>query len=267
MSFRDGNGRSRRIAVGVIVGLGLAAVGAVAVGADGQDEAPDSATVQRSQTGQALGPPCRMDTGVDRSTREEPSAGLLAVLGVLRTAAVDEDRFPAAESVRGTPGVQLEATRYLGTAPSGNRYYVVPLRNGRVAEEPLPQRCVQALRGEARERAERRNRRVRDARPAWDICLLSETGSGGCGMGGATVLEERGTIGSSQAGGPTSDVVGLVPDGVASVTARYDGFERTVPVARNFFAYGVELDASRALRAQILWRDQAGDVIREIPPG
>jgi hypothetical protein len=127
-----------------------------------------------------------------------------------------------------------------GTAPSGVRHYVVPIRNGQVAEEPLPERCVRELSGEARERAERRNRRIRDARPAWDICLLAETGSGGCGVGGAPALEERGTIGSSQTSGGASDVVGLVPDGVASVTARYDGFERSVPVTRNFFTYGVD---------------------------
>lgn len=267
MFFGDGSGRARRIVLGVIAGLGLAAAGAVAVSADGQEEAPDSAGAARSQTGQALGPPCRVDTDVDRSTREAPGPGLLAVLGVLRSDARERDRFPAPDGVRGTPGVQLEATRYLGTAPSGVRHYVVPIRNGQVAEEPLPERCVRELSGEARERAERRNRRIRDAKPAWDICLLAETGSGGCGVGGALALEERGTIGSSQTSGGASDVVGLVPDGVASVTARYDGFERTVPVTRNFFTYGVELDASRALRARILWRDQAGRVIREIPPG
>lgn len=267
MSFGDGSGRTRRIAFGVIVGLGLAAAGAVAVSADGQDEAPDSAGAARSQTGQASGPPCRVDTDVDRTTREAPGPGLLAVLGVLRSDARERDRFPAPDGVRGTPGVQLEATRYLGTAPSGLRHYVVPIRNGQVAEEPLPERCVRELSGEARERAERRNRRIRDAQPAWDICLLAETGSGGCGVGGARALEERGTIGSSQTSGGASDVVGLVPDGVASVTARYDGFERTVPVTRNFFTYGVELGASGALRARIVWRDPAGRVIREIPPG
>jgi hypothetical protein len=94
-----------------------------------------------------------------------------------------------------------------GTAPSGVRHYVVPIRNGQVAEEPLPERCVRELSGEARERAERRTRRIRDAQPAWDICLLAETGSGGCGVGGALALEERGTIGSSQTSGGASDVV------------------------------------------------------------
>lgn len=256
----------------LVGGLGVAASGErpsdpTRAAAQSQPEAANPTVSEPTQTGRAAGPPCKVDTSVDRSTSQQPSDALTAVLGVLRTEPRPQDRFPAPARIRGTPGVQLEATRYLGAAPSGDRYYVVPLRNGHVAEAPLPRQCVQELSGEARKRAERRNRRIGHAKPAWDICLLSETGSGGCGMGGAAALRKRGTIGSSQGPAGGSDVVGLVPDGVASVTARYpDGFERTVPVASNFFSYRVSLGASRALQAQFLWKDQAGNVIRDIPP-
>lgn len=257
-----------RWGAGIVVALGVSVPAAASVDGlwrpdIGPQPPPPTVTVSASSA-----VPCDVEEGsASRPSTGQPSAALLSALGVLRTPQTANDRPPDPKVLARLDGAQLGATRYVGTVNGGRRYYVVPIRNARGIEDPLPERCLRALSDEQRRSAEHRNAAIAKARgghPRWDICLIEENGGGGCGVGGAKDLLERGTIGTSGAGSGRSHVVGLVPDGVASVTVGYgDGSQRTIDVTRNFFAYDVGLAPPQGLPT-IRWNDAAGKTIKTI---
>ncbi len=187
-------------------------------------------------------------------TQQPPSAALRRVLGVLRRPRARADRFDALDRLP-LADVNRAAIRHVGTTPSGERYFVVPNKGSRI-EQPLPERCLQALAPAQRNEARRRNRRLTHPRAHPQICLLSSNGGGTCGDT-ATTLSARGSWGASGTPDGRTEVVGLVPDGVVKVTITYrDGSTRTFPVRDNFYSYQVSLPPERADPQTITWKDK-----------
>ncbi len=169
-----------------------------------------------------------------------PSPELLAVFGVLRSDGSPTDRFPRPERANVTAGIDLSGSRALGESGSGHSYFAVPVLATAAPDACAPQSQPTTT-------------------PVWDVCLLDENGAGGCGASGPATLRRRGVIQTISRANGITDVVGLVPDGVATVVPAYpDGSTREISVARNFFAFEVRLPANQALPSQITWRDAEG---------
>jgi hypothetical protein len=232
--------RRTAVLLAVILGVVTAVPAAAAVGGLwSPDVQPDPPTPAKA-TARAT---TSCDDRAASSAPGAPGADLLAVFGVLRSEGSAADRFPRPERANDTPGIDLAGSRAVGRSASGHSYFVLP-----VLTAAAPRSCA----GESQTTA------------TWDVCLLDENGAGGCGASGAAALRRRGTIQTLSRANGVTDVVGLVPDGVATVVPEYpDGSTREIGVARNFFAYEVRLPAQQALPSRVTWRDADGREVEQ----
>lgn len=192
-------------------------------------------------------------------TNASPSTLLTNILGVLRRPYSSEDQFPALRLPQGLAAlngaaVNPHAIRFLGTA-GRKSYFAVPI----AGSAHVPAHCRQGLTARQRHNAEA-SQPPPITQPR--ICLLSSTGSGGCG-GSPGELRERGAqIGIGTAANETI-VAGLVPDGVTAVTITYGRSHRTFAIHNNFLSYVVAVGASRAPNA-VVWHFADGSA-RRVP--
>lgn len=236
-------------------------------------------------------------------TDEPPSAELLATLGVLRRPARAVEQALSPEDLGWLPAEGIyRAHLRIARSASGRRFLVVAARNTRFSA-PRPQRCVDALRRRAarlvaREpgdvRRELRRVLAQVIRDEWagpptgpqEGVFLFDYGPGGSGGGGVGVqyLRERGMFGSSGRGRPGAGdravVSGLLPDGVATVTATFarvvsrgryrpprrypTTVRRTVQVRDNVVAFTVPRPAPDAFPTRMVWRAADGAVVRVV---
>lgn len=253
--------RHRRLLVLAVVALAGLAVPAVAAVTDlwhpDVRPAPPMGTVT-SSPGTAVS--CRRTSS--RRLDVGPPAGpaFTAVLGVLARPRTSADAFDRRYlRAPGLVGVDVDGIRYVGTAPDGVRFFVVPVRG--VGRHPLPERCLRRLGP--------RERRLFAPRPQPRepiVCVFAR-GGGGC----TPVADVRayGTFGSSGTVRGRATVAGLVPNGVRDVRVTYGTSSRTFPVHDNFFSFLVALDVERTKPDRVEWLMDDGrvrDVTRRPSP-
>ncbi|HUA49470.1 MAG TPA: hypothetical protein VMA77_29820 [Solirubrobacteraceae bacterium] len=215
-----------------------------------------------------------------------PSRSLVAILGVLRRPREPSDLPPPAPGAHRSIPVWAQGAyvRYVRRARvvAGISYYVVPMVNAGVMngtcaaqaqrrlDRELPT-IPAGLRGVVRQLAEHQ---IANLGPHQGVILV-ETGpniSGGFGGTPASAIKQTGIFGSDQ----TRDgarVVGLLPDGVASVQIIYTAargsdtpkpFSITAPVVNNVMVVSVPRTGEAALHGKMVWRAANGTVIRTI---
>lgn len=234
---------------------------------------------------------------------DAPSAQLLSRLALLRRPPIPQDalavdspmlRYVAAKDV-------YRNWHRMGRAADGVELYVLSAREAQTVELPsracLRKRHAQLLRllrdedrrtGVLALRAERRaDREARALRSApGEHLFLFERTNGGLGLGGRHVsideLEQHGLLSATMrrvvASPDLTHVVGLFPDGVASVELVYprraerSRFESvqiyeselrlTVPVQDNLVSFWVEREGPEATQPTMTWRAADGSVLR-----
>jgi hypothetical protein len=177
-----------------------------------------ASTTCHEQPAAALSPDPRLDPA------------LVAQIAVLRRPQRADDEPPAAPGSRGGgPVIDPASSRYVGSV-AGRRFYAVAA-SSRVhvfgcGQQPATNRL--------------------------DLCLLEESGGGGCGTP-AKAFGEQGLTGSSaaSAGDDSSIVAGLVPDEVTTVTVRYGTSERSFTIKDNFYGFEIAVPAERQPDATI----------------
>jgi hypothetical protein len=183
---------------------------------------------------------CVLPPAPHATTRSAPTAALLATLGVLRRPARPSDALPASVYRN---YYQEVFVRYIRRARvvDGIAYYVWP---------SLFTRCG-------------------GARPYEGITFYY---GGGADVGlSAADIEARGDL-SAGGGNGQSTILGLVPDGVDSVTLSYprghghSAFQRTAKVVANVVVIEhVPLGPQYALRAVTTWSGPDGQVVKTLP--
>lgn len=178
------------------------------------------------------------------TTNATPPPDLARRLSVLRSPQTAADR--AGEAMFRRPGIGRVARRgirLLGTDASGQRTWLAPVLM-----------VIKARRATAR----------CPRRPPSRKWLLAQIGQGGALLN-ARDIENEGSMGSSGPKPSKATVVGIVPDGVASVTVTYGSTPgRTWPVRRNFFTYRVALPVEQAYQGEITWNDSTGRPIKHV---
>lgn len=256
-------------------------------------------SVERADRGCRLPNPFKRETTF---TDDPPTDELLQTLGVLRRPQSPEEAQLSPDAYLHLPaeGVYRKYVR-IARSTSGRWYLVVAARNTNVYE-PRPRRCAEALRegfGELiRDRSPRFRREARrvlegvirrewrapDRGPREGVFLFDYRPDGGPrGGGGGTgvsFIRRHGMFGSAGATGQPTIVSGLVPDGVATLTAvfarevsrgryrppkRYPrAVRRTVTVQDNVVSFTVPRPAPHAFPTRMIWRDADGRVVRVV---
>ena len=233
-------------------------------------------------------------------TDASPSADLLGALGVLRRPATEADRIdPDSLSFPFARGIFANFVR-VATAADGRQFFVIVAQD-RVRSSPLPRHCL-ALQNEElqhlltnrtpavgrlatrlKARLDRQENPKGGFRAAEAIFLFDRTADGRLGGGGGGVdlrwFLRHGMFGSSGAG-DTSDVSGLLPDGVASVDLTFakavsrgphrdpqtypKTIKLTVPVRDNVVSFRVARPAYDAFPTLMVWRRADGSAMRRI---
>ncbi|HEX4806673.1 MAG TPA: hypothetical protein VFU94_12295 [Conexibacter sp.] len=242
---------------------------------------------------------CRTTLAHGRIGPAKPSAGLLAALGILRRPATAQDEAPPA-LLRGLSAGQLldPSQVRLARAADGSAYYVIPswslgLTSGPPACAHLMRRRLERLLARARPAVRRAARQTMRAiteleyprhppAPTPSIALVEATRNGrlGSGVGGSIGdLAKTGWFELAPSDRRTSHVVGLVPDGVATITVHYGRygslnlFHRpryrtsltiTAPVQDNVVSYRVARPPDDALPLSMTWRAADGSIVRVV---
>lgn len=263
------------------------------------DAMVDQATQRMRQT-----PACRPE-GSERATTftdAAPSDALRSRLSLLRRPPIPEDGV-----VTDSPwwrlftadGVYRDWVR-MGRAADGTEFYLVTAQ--RSNRRALPPACLRrrraqlvrlfgVVRADRRLRAlafhaeQRRNLAERPSAPDREQIFLFTRARGnsfGFGVGGIDLatLERRGLRSSGGSGGDGARVIGLVPDGVATIDMVYPQradrgphaapeiyeSEETlvVPVQDNVFAYWTDRRLQDADAPTMVWRAADGSVLRTI---
>lgn len=236
-------------------------------------------------------------------TDKRPSDRLLATLGVLRRSQTEEEARVGPDGFDYLPAAGIYG-RYvrLVHAAGGRSYLIVPARDTDLYK-PRPKRCVRALRERFTElvvdrpasfrRAARRmldqvirtqwtapDRGPREGVFLFDYAVTDGRRSGGGGVG-ATFIRRYGMFGSLQRGRASRSIVsGLVPDGVATVTALFGrkasrgrhrspklyprAVKRTGALQDNVVSFTVPRPARDALPDRQVWRAPDGTIKRTV---
>jgi len=216
-----------------------------------------------------------------------PEEALLALLGVLRRPREPSDLPPAGPGSHQSIPVWARGSyvRYIRRARvvAGISYYVVPVINA----GQLNATCAA--------QAQQRLRRELPTIPGTlrgVVWKLGEQQLARLGPHQGTILVESGpNIGAGFGGAPASDIkrfgilgidgtrhgarlVGLLPDGVATVQIVYPAADReggsskpfsiTAPVINNVMVCNVPLSARAAMRGKMIWHAPNGTIIRTI---
>jgi len=229
-----------------------------------------------------------------------PSAGTLAILGVLRRAEAPSDRLPP--RIIGAPPNQH--TYPNGTIPPvhgvyihyvrkarhryGANYYLAPAENVNL-NRPLPERCYSEQRAALRSELPGIPPTLRAgtlalesryltyqrqlARPYPGVCLIAinDTGNGDGGCPGYSVSQiEAGHTLSSGAPAGVPVVYGIAPDGVRTVTfyykGKYPGHPLTVLAINNVYILHNphQRFPNYGFPDKLVWRSASGTVLKTI---
>lgn len=238
-------------------------------------------------------------------TDTAPSAELQASFALLRRTAIPEDvpttgPLPWLELL-GASGIYRRWIR-MGRAADGSEHYLVTAQS-RVHAQPLSRACLRTRHAQlvrllsrddprVRRSALRTEQRVnREEQPAAGfprreaIYLLARArdGSIGGGGGGADLawVRRHGSFSTSQYGDQErSHVVGLLPDGVATIEATFTRrakvpphtapdlypteITHTLTVQDNLVSFDVEREAPDAFPSKMVWRAEDGSIVRTL---
>lgn len=236
-----------------LAAVALAALAVPALGAVSDLWQPDvrpAPSMRSVRAARGMGFSCRQETGsrVDPGPRVGRTfTSVLAVLARPRTPAdVPERRYLRTSFAR---DIDVKGVRYLGTAPDGQRYYVIPA--GGAGLPPPPDDCLRMLPPKLRRSYEHQPRQE----PT--ICIA---GDGGGSCGSLADIRLHGSWGANGTG-DRSTVAGVVPNGVHAIRVTYGRSTRTFAVSDNFFAFRVALEAPQAVRPdRLVWELDDGTV-------
>jgi hypothetical protein len=208
--------------------------------------------------------------------KRPPSPGLLAQLGVLRAPAGPDDRAP--REVRESEDRPYAGAMRRVPLAIGGSVWIVPLYD--VSDRPyITEACIRTLPKRDRAELRRLKRATRGIERVEGLEILPY-GADGESHGNATGS-------SSYVGGGDfvhlagvdrdrrTRVVGLAPDGVASVRITLDDYragrsqrvaEVTAPVSENVFGVEVAYPLDLGLDEDVTFLDAAGAVVRPRPP-
>jgi hypothetical protein len=227
------------------------------------------------------------------TTTDPPSAKLLATIGTLRRPATALDVLPNNAFLFGVDGVEVNYVR-LARRLDGVDYFLVPAE--RQSFLPVPASCLHKL-PHREQMILRRIKRETDQHPAEQLDLVpfsrdpgsaqarpSDSSSftttvlfnGACGGGGdADSLDRLPSFATCSADRDISEVVGIVPDGVASIEASYGrrtrenrhrvyrtALRRKARVTNNVVIFHVPRRAEDAFPSALEWIAADGTVVR-----
>jgi hypothetical protein len=218
-------------------------------------------------------------------TNGSPSRFLLGVLGVLRRPAGAADALPRSlRSAHEAGAIYLKYVR-LAIVKDGVSYYVAPVaslapsrgasaacyqahRAALNAELPQIPPSVRAATLALEDRLIASGRRLQAQQDRGGVCLLTESQyaiGGACG-GSASEISEQGMITDFGL------LSGIVPDGVATVTARYAPTRTsrahivTTNVVGNVFATSLKIPYNTVnLQPTLIWRSADGTILKTVP--
>jgi hypothetical protein len=213
------------------------------------------------------------------------SRSFLSVLGVLQRPAGGADALP--QSLRGGHGVRgvyLKSVR-LARVKDGVSYYVVPVASLSPSHGPSAA-CYKAMRSALKAESLQippqaraatlalQNRMIATQERFWakqdggGVCLMTESRyviDGACG-GNASEIAQQGMITDFGL------LSGIVPDGVATVTARYASTRTsrahtvTSNVVGNVFATSLRIPYNTVdLQPTLIWRSADGTILKTVP--
>ncbi len=218
---------------------------------------------------------------------------LLSFLSVLRRPKQPGDALPPLLASRHDAlGAKVVFVNYIRLARtvSGERYYLIPAIT---VTNPggVPRRCAQEWQAALRRKLPHIPAGLRahaqkvldklialrryNSQPHQSVCFFEVnrgggSGAGGCGTSAASIKQRGSGIQSSQAPRPIAPVVysGIVPDGVASVTLRFERASQpllsfTVRPLENVFVLTTPPGRHGHL-ATIIWRNNRGQIINHI---
>lgn len=203
--------------------------------------------------------------------KQPPSATLLGQLGVLRAPATTDDRAPR-DMLEGEGRPYDGAMRRVPLA-IGGWVWVVPLYDVSGRESPT-EACIRSAPPKLRRYLRRLKRAARGIarQEGLAISVYDAHGESHGGANGSIVHVREGTF--VHFDGADADrrtrVIGLVPDGVASVRIGLDDLdtgkpkrvaETSAPVAENVFGVEVDVPFRGAFEADVTFLDAAGTVI------
>lgn len=237
-----------------------------------------------------------------RTTHDAPTQPVLDAIAVLRRPAKTADAFPDRRGMFLFGETYIDYTRSV-TAASGKSFYVVIGRGGPPSFRPSAA-CLDAEHAQLVKLLRGKNTKLRAAalgafgklRHGWEQNAAQPTtpqdgiylftkgargvgiGGGGGGAGIADFLKHGTFISSGRDAGST--LVGLVPDGVATVTLQYPktvsrgrwykptifprAYTRTVRVQQNTLSVHVPRGAGDAFPPRMIWRSAEGKIVRVV---
>lgn len=295
--LRGGPRRGLVVVLAALLGTGAAAYGASRLIAGNTAPYINAAL----QTLAKRDPACPGYSISGSTSQGTPSPALLSILGVLRRPARPADVFPPPGVIRlsqrpGRPhrlssaarlshfGVEVYV-RYVRRARTAfdAAYYVIPA-GGQGFETPAPARCTAelehdlprmpaALRGAAQaEIVAMLAAQRRGDQPHPSVCVTAVRltgrfaggGGGYCGSSPAGIAAGR-SLGSTTTLGGTTTFIGVVPDGVATVTLSFPGRATTTArVVGNVLVARSPAGAGSRAPEKIVWRSAGGRVIKTI---
>lgn len=234
-----------------------------------------------------------------------PSARLLSTLALLRRPeSADEQRLATSNGFPSfVQGVYRDYIR-IATAASGHQFVIFVVRDADPTK-PRPERCRTELRRRFSRQLEGRpagfrrfalralRRRLRGERQreargpvegvfVFDRSIFQGRSGGGAGGGGVREIRRRGSFSASGIRGAAgrARVDGLVPDGVATITATFDRagsrlgpqrprryrrvIKRTVSVQENVVSFVISRAPQDAFAERMVWRSADGSVVRVV---
>ena len=236
------------------------------------------------------------------ATHDPPPQDMLDAFAVLRRPATPADAIdPERLSLAGAAVVAVDYIRRARVLPDGTAVYVVPALDAQPGVAKRPERCFARERealehrlrgkpGQARRAARRLLRNLHHSQrvlastaPKAGLFLFEIGPRGGGGGGGVDVatITHHGAYSATYVRGRGSRMVGLIPDGVATIDftfARGHGLgpegdrvyrtiaRRTAAVVNNDVYLTVPRMPEDALYNRQVWRAADGSVLRRIEP-
>jgi hypothetical protein len=290
----------KRVLAGIVALIALG-VGASPALADRRLQHDAAALLTRASRQASHEEVCRLQDQPPSVTHDPPSQDLLNTLGILRRPAAPGDALSTQSLFFShfAHDIYIDYVR-VAHAADGTSYYVVAARNVGIPIET--DACLRAIHADLLRLLKGKSKRVRhralhlfarrvrlDHKYAgrapregvfvFDRRADGSIGSGGGGVG-ATFIQQTGEFGTSSAPGGVSHVVGLIPDGVATVTSSFPQtvsrgrgnppkvypapIERTDPVQDNVVSISVERDPEDAFPSKMVWRAADGSVVKVV---
>jgi hypothetical protein len=199
-------------------------------------------------------------------TQGAPSPELVARLGVLRRPRAVGDLLPDLGRASDLARIDVRYIRRTPGEVGADQFYVVTGNYPRTSSRP-PRHCLRGLNARTRRFLIREWRELAKA-PTDVLCLFEYQGDGArlresCVMEPAERLDDGLVVGPARTRGRLTQVAGIVPDGVASVEARYrTGPPRTATVVDNVWALADLRRADRVEPEQLVWLDAAGAPVK-----